>query len=341
MDRGKSTEVRVNRRRFLQIVAVAGTGAACWKLGLFGTGKSLQVARRSLPIMGTVMNLAVYGPDRDACEEALNTTIATMQDLESRLSRHMPESELATLNRTGTLLNGSSHLLSVLTTAQDLSRKSAGAFDVTVLPILRLHEKLQPQHQLPDDRQRSLARGLVGYEKIRIDGSAIHLAVPGMAVSLDGIGKGYIIDQGVAALRTAGFNNVLVEAGGDLMVSGLKENRTPWLIGIRNPRTGSQKNLVTTAVSNKAVATSGDYMQSFSPDLQHHHIIDPLSGFSPSELASCTVTAPNVTLADGLATAAMVLGKDKAMDLIEPMSGCEAYMVGKDLKQYNTTGFLS
>ena len=162
-----------------------------------------------------------------------------------------------------------------------------------------------------------------------------------MGVSLDGIGKGYIVDRGVDQLKDYGFNNVYVEAGGDLMVSGQKSDDTPWRIGIRNPRPEQKKELVTLKVSDKAIATSGDYFQAFSPDLKHHHIIDPRSGFSPPELASCTVTAPNVALADGLATAAMVLGKDAALDLLEPMQGCEAYMVTKELKQYNTTGFFS
>ena len=102
-----------NRRRFLQIVAVAGTATACWKLGFFGSTKPIQVARRSQPIMGTVLNLTVYGPDRDNCEEALNQTIATMQGLEGKLSRHMPDSELAKLNQTSILENPGKDLRNV------------------------------------------------------------------------------------------------------------------------------------------------------------------------------------------------------------------------------------
>lgn len=98
--------------------------------------------------------------------------------------------------------------------------------------------------------------------------------------------------------------------------------------------------MVTIDISDKAVATSGDYLQAFTPDLKHHHIIDPRIGFSPPELASCTVTAPTVAEADGLATALMVLGKNDALDLIESMDGCEAYLVGKDLRACNTTGFF-
>ncbi len=291
--------------------------------------------------MGTVLNLTVYGVDRDSCEEALLQTIATMKALEAKLSRHMPGSELARLNQAAVVDQPSEDLIKVLAMADDLSKKSSGAFDVTILPLLHLHERIRGTNDHPDPQQLASARRLVGYEKIsRID-QEIRLKVAGMGISLDGIGKGYIVDQGVAALKQRGFTNVYVEAGGDLMVSGKKEASVPWRIGIRNPRPQHNQRLVTVAVSDKAVATSGDYLQAFTPDLRHHHIIDPRSGFSPPELASCTVTAPSVAMADGLATALMVLGKNDALDLIEPMQGCEAYMVDKNLQHFNTTGFFS
>ncbi len=331
----------MNRRGFLQIVAVAGTAAACWQLGLFGSAKRLQSARRSLPIMGTVLNLTVYGPDRDGCEEALMKTVGAMQNLETKLSRHMAASELAVLNRTGFLENPGADLLRVISMAGDISRKTSGAFDVTMLPLLLLHEEIRGNNAHADSGRLALAKKAVGYERLVQDGAGLRFLEPGMGVSLDGIGKGYIVDRGVAVLRELGFANVYVEAGGDLMVSGLKEAKTPWRIGIRNPRPEQKHKLVTLAVSDKAVATSGDYLQAFTADLRHHHIIDPRSGFSPPELASCTVTAPNVALADGLATALMVLGKDDSLDLIESLDGCEAYLIGKDLRAYHTTGFFS
>ncbi|KJS01954.1 MAG: hypothetical protein VR65_07140 [Desulfobulbaceae bacterium BRH_c16a] len=329
----------MNRRGFMKIVAVAGAATACWQLGLFGS-KAVHAARRSQPIMGTVLNLTVYGPDRDSCEEALTKTIVTMQGLEKKLSRHMASSELSILNSTGFLDNPGEDLRRVLVLSEELSRKTSGAFDVTMLPLLLLHEELRGNNDHPDTGRLASARSAVGYEHLARNDEAVRFTRPGMGISLDGIGKGYIVDRGVAALRNLGFNNVYVEAGGDLMVSGRKDKNTPWRIGIRNPRPQQDKKMVTIDISDKAVATSGDYLQAFTPDLKHHHIIDPRIGFSPPELASCTVTAPTVAEADGLATALMVLGKNDALDLIESMDGCEAYLVGKDLRACNTTGFF-
>jgi len=91
-------------------------------------------------------------------------------------------------------------------------------------------------------------------------------------------------------------------------------------------------------VQDQALATSGDYLQAFTSDFAHHHIIDPHSGYSSPELASVSVLAPSVMLADGLATSVMVMGQ-AGLQLIERLSGCEAYAVTKDSVVLKTTGF--
>jgi thiamine biosynthesis lipoprotein len=290
--------------------------------------------------MGTVLNLTVYGPDRDQCQEGVLKTATAMRALETKLSRHMESSELAMLNRQGWLANPSSELREVLSLARDLHRRSSGAFDVTMLPLLRLHEAAsRGGHPAIDGL--AAARQLVFMDGVSHDGDSLRLVRPEMGLTLDGIGKGYIVDCGVAELKKCGFANVYVEAGGDLMVTGNKEGRTPWRIALRPPRPQPSDKPVVVAVSDKAVATSGDYLQAFSADFRHHHIIDPRSGFSPPELASCTVTAPTVALADGLATALMVLGREDGLALIEGMDGCEAYLVDKGLQVAHSKGFFS
>ncbi len=341
MEQETGTSALLNRRRFLQIIAVAGAAGITWKLGFSAKGRPLQTARRSKPIMGTVVNLTVYGPDRDQCEEAISKTIAGMEQLESLLSRHMTNSELARLNRQGFVDNPSSHLVHVLQLAADISAKSSGAFDVTILPLLQMHESIRGSNDHPDPGTLSSTIKLVDFSRLRVSSRRISLLRQEMGVSLDGIGKGYIVDQGINTLKANGFNNVYLEAGGDLMVSGHKNRSSPWRIGLRSPRSGQRDTPVILSISDKAVATSGDYLQAFTPDLRHHHIIHPQNGFSPPELASSTVTAPNVALADSLATAVMVLGKQDGLDLIETMDGCEAYVVDKQLNHFYTTSFFA
>jgi thiamine biosynthesis lipoprotein len=91
--------------------------------------------------------------------------------------------------------------------------------------------------------------------------------------------------------------------------------------------------------SDRAVATSGDYLQPFVPDCSLHHILDPRTGTSAPELASSTIVAPTAALADGLATLTMVIGSERGRALIEELADCEACFIGKDLTVTRTSGF--
>ncbi|HHB77310.1 MAG TPA: FAD:protein FMN transferase [Desulfobulbus sp.] len=334
MKTGTKKQMRIDRRKFLQIVAVAGAAGAGWTLGLSRNKTSYKVVQKSEPMMGTILNLTLYGPDRGALETAIETTIDRMHGLEKILSRHNPASELGRLNHTGTLTDPSRDLTTVLELARFVNDKTEGAFDVTVLPLV----KLQQSGKVPDRSSIREALALTGFHHLTIGEKKITLARAGMGITLDGIGKGYIVDQGVEALRQNGFGSAYVEAGGDLMVTGNKPGNQPWRIGIRNPRPSSGE-LMVLKTSNHAVATSGDYMQAYAADYSRHHIVNPRTGYSPPELASATITAPTVALADGLATAAMVMGHKRSIAMLKNMPNCEGYFIDKDLNHYQSADF--
>ncbi|RWX44056.1 thiamine biosynthesis lipoprotein [Candidatus Electrothrix aarhusensis] len=347
----------LTRRSFLHIVALAGLVSAAGATRFFPFSPNaprLLTVRKSFPLMGTQLNLTVYSQDRDQAEAAITAMISRMQGLEGKLSRHQQTSEVATLNRTGSLDRPSQELRTVLELADTIHRQTAGAFDITVLPLLTLYQQHKEQLRSQPALIQSLVRN-IGQEQLHLTSSQVRLDSKGTAknvedtvgnagnlgITLDGIGKGYIVDQGVATLKSFGFQQVLVEAGGDLLVSGSKPQGAPWRIGIRKPRPEMPGALLTVSGDDMAVATSGDYFQPFSPDLLSHHIINPKTGFSPPELASCTITAPNAALADALATGCMVLGKADSVDLLAGMPGCEGLFIGKDLKVQKTDGFAS
>ena len=335
MKTGKTDQPRLDRRRFLQIVAVAGAAGAGWTLGLHGRAKSYKMVKKSQPMMGTVLNIKLFGPEPAALEEAIDATIGRMLALEKQLSRHDPGSEIAALNRTGVLKNPSPEVLQVLTLARSIHEKTDGAFGITVLPLLKLRES--GDHTDAGAVQKTL--GLVGQRNLHLSRQRISLAWPGMGVTLDGIGKGYIVDAGIASLKERGFASCYLEAGGDLMVTGDKPGDKPWRIGIRNPRKTDTSHMVVLKTANQAIATSGDYMQAYSTDLREHHIVNPKTGYSPPELASATITAPSVALADGLATAAMVMGHKKSIALLNTLKGCEGYFIDKELNHFQSNFF--
>lgn len=340
MPQEPADRMKLHRRTFLQIVAVAGA-AGVLRLSPWAMADSkLQVVRKSQPMMGTVLNLIVCSRDRDQAEAAVKATTSRMLAMENKLSRFRETSEVSQLNRTGFLAEGGDDLLAVLDLARQISSRSHGAFDITVLPLLALYQ----QHKgLPAMERQALLQPkirLVGHNNLLVQDRQVRFRKKGMGITLDGIAKGYIVDRGTETLGRYGFNQVYVEAGGDLLVKGGKPHGEEWKIGIRNPRPQMARKLEVIKAKNMAVATSGDYYQPFSPDFSLHHILNPRTGLSSPELASCTVTAPTTALADGLATACMVLGSDQALALVGEFPGCEGYFVTKDLRIHTTPGFV-
>jgi FAD:protein FMN transferase len=330
----------MTRRRFMRLVAAAGIAGVTLDLGLSALRTAPQQFGETRVLMGTIVNLTVLGAERGHAQAAIAATLGRMGALESIVSRFLPHSQLARLNEQGFLSDAAPELLDILSLAERMSVLSDGAFDVTVKPLLDLYQRYQAddgQTPPPDEIAATLA--LIGHQRIRIEGNAVSLTRPGMGITLDGIAKGYIVDVAVAVLRQQGFGSVLVEAGGDLSAAGMRDAHTPWRIGIQSPRRQQSGLVASFSVSNQAVATSGDYMQPYTPDFRLHHITDPHTGYSSPELASVTVSAPTAAEADALATTLMVTGSRKGLDLLAALPGCAALCVTKDLSVVRSPGF--
>jgi thiamine biosynthesis lipoprotein len=324
----------LSRRNALRILAVGGAAGVAWRLGLFDRFRAGPVTRARV-LMGTGVRLTVLHDDLAEAEAAADATLERMAGLEVLLSRYREDSEVTRLNRTGAVEGASDALLEVLRLADSIWRLGDGAFDVTVQPVLDLYRDASGR---PDGSEIERTVELVDQRALRVDDRAVRLARSGMHVTLDGIGKGYVVDRGVDELRRRGFGNVLVDAGGDLVVGGDKGDGRPWRLGIRNPRPGAALHARFDA-RESAVATSGDYMQPFTPDYAQHHIVDPRTGRSAPELASSTVLAGDAATADALATLTMVLGPRRGRELLEDLPGCEGYFVTKNLEVTRTSGF--
>lgn len=327
---------KISRRQFLQIVAISSAAGLALKFG-FDTLTVDEMVSETRLLMGTIINIKAIGPDPGTTSAAINACFDRMAELESVMSRFQPESQLSRLNQVGVLKDAHPALVSLIQQSQKLSQLTDGAFDITVKPLLDLY---QASNTLPTDEQVQATLSLVDYRKLNVDAQSVNLSQPGMSITLDGIAKGYIVDEGTAILKEFGFTNVMVEAGGDLMALGEKNPHSPWKIGLQAPRAEMGDLMATFNVENQALATSGDYMQAFTSDFVKHHIIDPRSGYSSTELASVSIAAPTVAMADGLATTIMVMGK-AGLQMIENLSDCEAYAVTKDDIVLKTSGFIT
>ena len=322
----------ISRRRFLRITAATGalalTGGVLSPL-LRGANPSAYTATRTL--MGTRIHLTLVAEDNNHARSAIETTFGAMARLVAYFDHRQPASLLARLNHNGYLDEAPAELIDLLTRAVTYGELTDGAFDVTVKPLLDIRQAASTD--LP------AVHALVDYRQIDIAGRRIRLSRPGAAMTLDGIAKGRVIDGGVEALQQLGFAHVLVEAGGDLRTLGARADGTPWRVGIAHPRPTTQGEILARLpVMAQAVATSGDYMNTISADYSQHHIIDPRTGSSPTELASATVIAPTALDADALGTALMVMGGQAGLALAERLPGVEAVLVTKDLRVLKTSG---
>ncbi|NLG71659.1 MAG: FAD:protein FMN transferase [Chloroflexi bacterium] len=326
----------ITRRDVLKIVAAAG--ASGFALHALQLDPRLRYSETRL-LMGTLVNITLLGLNQADAREAASRSLDKMQALESVFSRFKPDSQVSVLNRDGALPAADAHLIELFAIARRISELTDGAYDITVKPLYDLYARRAAQSALPGEQEIAEVMQKGGYEKIQIDGQRVSFAVPGMAVTLDSIAKGYIVDAGIDVLRALGYTDVFLEAGGDLMAAGQREDRQDWSIGIRAPRFNEGGLQARMGVTNRAVATSGDYFQPFSADYSQHHILNPRTGRSAPDLASATVTAETVTWADGLATALMALGMEQARTLVESLAGVEAYLVGKDLNVWASSGF--
>lgn len=338
MDRGSGG---VSRREALRITAVAGLS-----LGL-GGGLALALWReaglhrvRSTRIrMGTPVTLTVLHPDGALAGALVDDAFQEMERLEGLLSRHRPDTPLSRLNREGVLREVPGELEQVLGEALRWAERSGGAFDPTVAPLLELYRRHTGGPTIPAPREIAGARELVDFRAVRRDASGITFLLPGMSLTLDGIAKGFVVDRVVGVLVAGGAERVLVDAGGDMASSGgAAPGSPPWTVALQHPRDPGAM-LGEVQLRGTAVASSGDYVQRFSPDGALHHILDPRTGVSPRESAGVTVLASTAMEADVLSTTAFVLGPQAGTAFLSGIPGVEGMVVTGDGRRVTTAGF--
>ena len=236
------------------------------------------------------------------------------------------------MNQSGYLVSPSSELSSIIDHALVVSALTEGAFDITIKPVLDAFKN----RTVVSEKFTSL----VGYQYLLSANDKISFSRAGVEITLDGIAKGAVIDAGVAILKKFGFENVMVEAGGDLMAAGQRGSSDPWRIGVKHPRDRVRFDLCVN-LRNQAAATSGDYQFNFSSDMSKHHIISPIDFKSPGELASVSVVAPTAMKADALSTAIMVMGSAKGIAMLDQLPGIEAFLITKNLDIITSVGFTA
>lgn len=264
------------------------------------------------PQMGTVFRLVVYA-DSATADRASKEAFARVDTLNDCLSDYLPDSETNLLcKNAGTWTPVSDDLWNMLAMSLDFSKKTGGAFDVTVGPVTRLWRRARHRSELPTDAEIKAAVEKTGYQNIRMRrrGKKILLRKQGMQLDFGGIAQGYAADECLKILKKHGITRALADAGGDIALGDPPPGEEGWSVlvpyGMTNGTSGGE-----TKLSNCGITTSGaTYRYLEVNGVRYSHIVDPRTGRALTHRVLVTVQAPDAVTADVWATALSVLGAE-------------------------------
>jgi len=276
------------------------------------------------PIMGTQYHVkVVLGPERVALLPQLQEgVLQALREVDTLMSTYKPDSEISRFNRLQSQdwYSLSPATFEVLDLGLDISKKTNGAFDMTVGPLVNLWgfgPERRPD-QIPTAATVRKIKQSVGYRllELRQDPFSLRKKKPQVQVDLSAIAKGYAVDRVASYLLGQEVGDFLVEVGGEIRINGEKPDGETWRLAIESPQENQRQVHRVLKVTNVAMATSGEYRNYYEMDgKRFSHTVDPRTGFTINHtLASVSVIDASCARADALATAFMVMGTKQAME---------------------------
>lgn len=279
-------------------------------------------------------------------DSALDKDISkALNDVDNALSMFNKQSIISQINRNEDVLTNKM-FVDVFQLAQKVSAETGGAFDITIAPMVNAWGFGFKKGAMPTPQKIDSLKKFVGYSKVSIAKNVVKKADNRLMLDCGGIAKGYGCDVVAKLLRTKGIQNFIIEIGGEIVASGINDNKEAWTIGVEEPKneryTLNQQVKSVIKINNKAMATSGNYRNYYYKDgKKYSHIIDPRTGYpTTSNMLSATVVADNCATADAYATALMVVGQDDAIKIVEKHPEIAAYLIYSD-KNGNETTWVS
>lgn len=278
-------------------------------------------------IFGTVYNVTYQSSD-----DLQQQIEAELKKVDAEFSMFNDTSTVSRINR-GEHPHLSDSFCQLFQLAQDVARKTDGAFDITVAPLVNAWGFGFKHEQMPTQQQVDSLRQLVDYQSLRLHDKHLVTGKKGMMVDFSAIAKGYGVDAVSRLLERNDVKNYMVEIGGEVTTRGINPQRVPWKIGVTKPTDDSLNiggEIITVLnVTDKSMATSGNYRNFYyKGGRKYAHTIDPRTGHPVQHsLLSATVLASDCATADAYATSFMVLGIDGARRILEQDKSLMAYLI--------------
>jgi FAD:protein FMN transferase len=255
-------------------------------------------------------------------------------DFDMSLSLYIDSSLISRLNRNEDAVPDT-FFTEVFNKSALISAMTDGAFDITVGPLVKAWGFGPDAHKNFTESKRDILLKLVGMNKVSLSGGRLIKSDPGINLDVNAIAQGYSVDVICRYFDNLGIRNYLIEIGGEVRAKGTKAGAL-WRIGIDRPEDNNmspgQTLQAVIRISDKALATSGNYRKFYIENgIKYSHEIDPKTGYpAKNRLLSATILASDCAMADGIATACMVMGKEKTVEFLNNHPEFKAYLVFSD-----------
>lgn len=290
-------------------------------------------------IFGTVFTIT-YQYEKNLNDEIL----AVLNELDNSLSPFNKNSIITKINE-NIPVTPDKMFVEVFQLAKQISTETNGAFDITVAPMVNVWGFGFKNGTSPTKEVIDSIKGIVGFEKVNYKDGKVLKQDPRITLDCSAIAKGYGCDMVARLFRQKDIKNFMIEIGGEVVTSGISEKRIPWKIGVTKPTDDSlntnQELQTVLNITDMAMATSGNYRNFYYKNgKKYAHTINPKTGYPVQHnILSATVLAPNCATADAYATSFMVLGMEKAKQILEKHPELMAYFIYSDPKGRNAVWY--
>lgn len=295
--------------------------------------KKIKIGGRAL---GTYYRITYIGEEKAAIQCGVDSLL---DQINAQFSIFDPTTLVSRLNH-GENPELSEQFQWLFEKSMEVSAHTNGAFDITIEPLVEAWGFGKDRKISLDSLVIDSLKQLVGYQRVHIEGKYLVKENPAIKLNFNAIAKGYAVDQIAEYLFQMGYPNCLIDVGGEVVARGSNRGK-PWRVGVQVPTHHADDPIETNYVftmQDKAIATSGNYRNYIEQDGKRFtHIVSPFTGGAEvSSLLSVSVIAPDCTTADAYATAFMVLGIEKSMEIIKHDTTLAGYFIYDDNGVYKT-----
>jgi len=297
--------------------------------------EEVKTIKRTKILLGTVVEIQVRDADEQNAEDAITKAFTEVKRIDDLFTTYNEASLVWKINNsTDTIIFIDSEIYNLMVLCDSITKLSNGGFDVSLDNLTKVWGFNTDNPQIPTKAEIDSALLNSGWQNIILLGDNKTIKKGKVEFNFGAVAKGYAVDKAIDVLKKLGINEALINAGGEISVIG-----NNWIVGIQHPRE-TNSIIKKIKLDGFTVATSGDYEQYFAVDgNRYHHMLDPKTGYPSKGLQSVTIINKSNSIADALATAVFVMGKENGTKLIETLDDTEAMIIDDKGKIFYSSGF--